>query len=125
MRPLFALSFVVAASACASGQTYTAQTVAGGALPVNIPGPSASLGTVNGVAVDTAGNAFIVVGNYHVVLRVDAASGVVTLAAGNGTPGYSGDNGPPPNPQLNNPGAGAVAPPGNLSTPVSYKNPIR
>ena len=125
MRPLFALSFVVAASACASGQTYTAQTVAGGALPVNIPGPSASLGTVNGVAVDTAGNAFIVVGNYHVVLRVDAASGVVTLAAGNGTPGYSGDNGPAASAQLNNPEAAAVDASGNLYIADSYNNRIR
>ncbi len=109
----------------ASGQTYTMQTVAGGALPVNIPGPSASLGTVNGVTVDTAGNAFIVVGNYHVVLRIDAASGTVTLAAGNGIPGYSGDNGPATSAQLNYPQGVAVDASGNLYIADSNNNRIR
>ena len=125
MRPLFALSLVVAAATSASGQTYTMQTVAGGALPVNIPGPSASLGTVNGVAVDTAGNAFIVVGNYHVVLRVDGASGIVTLAAGNGIPGYGGDNGPAASAELNYPQGVAVDASGNLYIADSYNNRIR
>ncbi len=101
------------------------QTVAGGALPVNIPGPSASLGTVNGVTVDTAGNAFIVVGNYHVVLRIDAASGTVTLAAGNGIPGYSGDNGPATSAQLNYPQGVAVDASGNLYIADSNNNRIR
>jgi sugar lactone lactonase YvrE len=125
MRPLFALSLVVAVATSASGQTYTMQTVAGGALPVNIPGPSASLGTVNGVTVDTAGNAFIVVGNYHVVLRIDAASGTVTLAAGNGIPGYSGDNGPATSAQLNYPQGVAVDASGNLYIADSNNNRIR
>jgi uncharacterized protein (TIGR03437 family) len=115
----------VAAATSASGQTYTMQTVAGGALPVNIPGPSASLGTVNGVAVDTAGNAFIVVGNYHVVLRVDGASGIVTLAAGNGIPGYGGDNGPAASAELNYPQGVAVDASGNLYIADSYNNRIR
>ena len=125
MRPLFALSLVVAVATSASGQTYTMQTVAGGALPVNIPGASASLGTVNGVAVDTAGNAFIVVGNYHVVLRVDAASGMITLAAGSGIPGYNGDNGPATSAQLNYPQAVAVDASGNLYIADSNNNRIR
>ena len=125
MRPACVLSYVLAASACACGQTYTIRTVAGGALPVNIPGPNASLGTVNGVAVDTAGNSFIVVGDYHVVLRVDAASGMVTLAAGNGTPGYSGDNGPATSAQLNWPEGVAVDASGNLYIADTNNNRIR
>ena len=125
MRVRPALSYVLAAAAGAFGQTYTITTVAGGALPVNIPGPSASLGTVNGVAVDAAGNAFIVVGGYHVVLRVDAASGMLTLAAGNGTPGYSGDNGPATSAQLNYPQAVAVDASGNLYIADTNNNRIR
>jgi len=49
---------------------------------VNIPGTSATLSAVAGVAVDAAGNAFFSSGNF--VLRLDATTGILTLAAGNG-----------------------------------------
>src|ERR1700733_3706193 len=54
----------------AYSQTSTIQTVAGGALPENTPGTSASLGAVNALAVDGAGNVFL--GLPSVVLRLDA-----------------------------------------------------
>src|SRR5580658_4332688 len=66
-------------------------TFAGGGLPINIPGTSASLYGPVAVAVDTGGNIFFVDNN--AVLRLDAKTNTVTLAAGNGTPGFSGDNG--------------------------------
>jgi sugar lactone lactonase YvrE len=83
------------------GQTYTISTFAGGALPVNVPGPSASLSNVSGVAVDTVGNVFFVSG--QAVFRLDAQIGVLTLVAGNGIGGFSGDigdNGPAVNAEL-------------------------
>ena len=47
------------------------------------------------IAVDTKGNVFFTNGFYgYFVLRLDAATGITTVAAGNGTAGFSGDNGP-------------------------------
>jgi len=80
-----------------SGQTYTISTFAGGVLPVNIPGTSAFLKPA-GVAVDKSGNVFFASGN--TVMRWDAATSILTLVAGNGTVGSSGDNGPALNAQL-------------------------
>jgi sugar lactone lactonase YvrE len=105
MRMFSAATLALSVSACAFGQSYTIRTFAGGALPENIPATSAILQWPSSVAVDGAGNLFIAVENYA-VLRVDATSRLVTLAAGNGTPGYSGDGGPATGAQL---GAGGIA----------------
>ena len=82
-------------------QTYTISTVAGGGPPTNLPGTSASLGLVAGVVADAAGNVFLASTQFNAVLRLDAKTGVLTLVAGNGTVGFSGDNGPATSAQLN------------------------
>jgi uncharacterized protein (TIGR03437 family) len=106
-------SILVAFSAFS--QTYTINTIAGGGLPVNVPGTSAGLGsTSGGIAVDSAGNVFIAAQDYNIVLRLDAASGVLTLVAGNGTYGFSGDNGPAGSAQLAFPAGVAVDSAGNV-----------
>ncbi|MGA2195212.1 MAG: IPT/TIG domain-containing protein [Bryobacteraceae bacterium] len=96
------------------GQTYTASTFAGAFAPENLPAASVSLNDVSGVAVDAAGNVFLSLPFYAVVMRVDAASGILTRFAGNGTNGFSGDNGPAVNAQLYDPGALALDAAGNL-----------
>jgi hypothetical protein len=72
-------------SSAASGQTYTISTFAGGALPLNIPATAASLGYDVPVAIasDRAGNLYFP--NQHTVMRLDAATGFLTVVAGNGT----------------------------------------
>jgi secreted PhoX family phosphatase len=106
------------------GQTYTITTFAGGGLPVNIPGTSASLpGPPRGVATDTAGNIFLPSGN--TVFRLDAKTGIVTLVAGNGTQGFSGDNGPATSAQLFNPLDVAVDSAGNIYIADAGNNRIR
>ena len=45
------------------------------------------------VAVDSAGDLFIGDANNHCLREVNAATGIITTVAGNGTPGYSGDGG--------------------------------
>src|SRR5260370_19493590 len=100
---LFLPTFV---SCAAFGQSCTISTFAGGALPVNVPGPSASLTGGSGIAVDSAGNIFFTSG--YTVLRLDAQTGILTLAAGNGTFGFSGDNGPATSAQLSYPEGLAV-----------------
>jgi len=98
----------------ASGQTYTISTFAGGALPVNIAGTSASLYYPTAVAVDKAGNVFLTDFFESIVLRLDATTGVLTLAAGNGTQGFSGDDGLATSAQLNGPNGVAVDSAGTL-----------
>jgi uncharacterized protein (TIGR03437 family) len=111
VRLLSAATFI---SCCAFGQTYTIRTFAGGGMPVNVPGISASLSSPNAVAADAAGNLFISDEGLNVVLRLDAATGVLTVVAGNGTYGSSGDGGPATSAQLANPSSVAVDAAGNL-----------
>ena len=84
-------------------QTYTISTVAGGALPTVGLRLAASLGSVNGVAVDPNGNVYLSATDYNVVLKLNASSGAIELEAGNGISGYSGDNGPAASAQLSAP----------------------
>ena len=93
MRVLSATVLALTASAWAFGQSYTIQTFAGGGLPVNIPATSAILQQPDSVALDAPGNIFFGVED-DAILRVDAKTGILTLVAGNGTPGFSGDGGP-------------------------------
>ena len=59
-----------------------------GGLAVNAP-------TSGGViCVDSADNFYIAERGNNRVLRVDGATGILTLAAGNGAPTSAGDNGP-------------------------------
>ena len=109
-------------------QTYTISTFAGGGLPINIPGTSASLdfelhGGPQYVAADPAGNVFFAYGN--TVLRLDATTGILTLAAGNGTQGFSGDNGPATSAQLDFLDGVAVDSAGNLYIADYGNNRVR
>src|SRR5438067_480277 len=103
MRVLPAVLLASIISYSAFGQTYTISTFAGGGLPVNIPGTSASLGrnVPQFIAADPAGNVFFV--DQNTVLRLNVTTGTLTLVAGNGTTGFSGDNGLATSAQLNDP----------------------
>ena len=57
---------------------------------MNIPGASPRI-SPQGLAVDSAGNLFAALSAQCILVRLDAVTGVVTLVAGNGTCGYSGD----------------------------------
>jgi len=109
MRKL-SLAFLV--SLPLAGQTYTVSTVAGGGIPVNIPATSADLPASPSVAVDAKGNVYF--SGFYTVLRMDAATRILTLVAGNATPGFSGDNGPAASAQLTQPNAVAVDSAGNV-----------
>jgi sugar lactone lactonase YvrE len=80
----------------------------------NGPAPAASLYYPNGIALDGAGNLFIADTYNHRVRRVDAKTGGITTVAGNGSLGYSGDNGPAASASLNYPQEIAVDTAGNL-----------
>jgi uncharacterized protein (TIGR03437 family) len=59
-----------------------------GKLAVTVP-----LGYINGVATDAGGNVYFTDPLEHLVLRV-APNGILSVIAGNGIAGYSGDGGP-------------------------------
>ena len=115
MRLLFAGVFTSVISCSVSGQTYIASPFAGSELPPHgLPGVSAGLGPVRGIAADASGNVFMSLNLYNSVVRLDAKSGNLTLVAGNGTYGYSGDGGPATSAQLLSPQGLAVDSAGNL-----------
>lgn len=67
-----------------------------------------------GVAVDGSGNIYFSEPGTHRVRKVAASTGIITTVAGNGTAGFSGDNGPGALAQLNEPMGVAVDAVGNL-----------
>ncbi len=120
LPPALLLASVVSFSAF--GQTYTISIFAGGGPAVlNIPGTSANLSLSPPIAVDPAGNLFFV--DQHIV--VHARTAILTAVAGNGTPVFSGDNGPATSAQLNRPLGLAVDSAGNLYVSDSGNSRIR
>ena len=112
MRRLAAAFLLLFTIRLADSQTYNIATFAGGGAPVNILATTASLLEPFTIAADQAGNFFLVNGN--TVLRWDATKGVMAVAAGNGTTGPGGDNGPATSAQLINPNGLVVDAAGDL-----------
>jgi hypothetical protein len=79
----------------------------------NGPATSAQLNYPYGMGPDSSGTLYIADHNNQRVRKV-TADGVITTAAGTGTAGYSGDNGPATSAQLNNPMGVEVDPAGIL-----------
>jgi uncharacterized protein (TIGR03437 family) len=91
-------------------------TVAGtgraGTIGVGGPATQAPV-SPKGIAVDAAGNLYIADAN-HRVLKVSATSGLLTMVAGTGAPGFNGDGKPATTAQLSFPTSVAVDGSGNL-----------
>jgi uncharacterized protein (TIGR03437 family) len=82
---------------------YRIQSIAGSASAGdNVPALQAVLKQAEGLAFDSAGNLYIADAGEHRVRRL-APNGILTTVAGNGTAGYSGDNGPATDAQLTSP----------------------
>ncbi len=106
---------LLAAALCAPqhalGQ-YAISTVAGGG-PNNLPALQSSIGFAVSVAQDTAGNFYISDSYSSQVFKVSTA-GTLTVVAGNGTIGYSGDGGVATSAQLSMPEGIAIDGSGNI-----------
>ena len=76
------------------------------------PATSAGLYGVTGVAVDSAGNLYIAESGDNRIRKV--SNGVITTIAGNGTAGFSGDEGPAASAEMNGIGGLAVDSDGNV-----------
>lgn len=79
-----------------------------------IPATSALLNFPSGVALDSAGDIYIADQSNNRVRKVDHSTGLISTVAGNGTAGFSGDNGPATAAMLNSPWGVAVDHKGNL-----------
>ncbi len=90
------------------------------------PAINASLGGVNGIAVDLAGNLYIADQGHARIRKVDT-SGIITTIAGNGQYSYSGDGGLATNAAINNPYAVAVESDGSvyISGPLGKPTQVR
>lgn len=82
-------------------------TIAGTGVSGLVPGEqtavSTPVGEPYGIAKGPDGALYICEIDTHVVRRLDEQSGKITIVAGNGTLGYSGDGGPATKAQLNQP----------------------
>jgi sugar lactone lactonase YvrE len=98
-------------------------TVAGGGSD-NVPALSVSIGGPEAVVKDAAGNTYILDNFFSRILKVNAI-GVLTVLAGNGTNGFSGDGAPAAGAQLHGPSAMFMDASGNFFIADSDNSVIR
>src|SRR2546422_959691 len=99
------IAFVLFLAATVSPAQSIITTIAGTTTAFRGDGAQATsvgIGYQEGLAVDAAGNIYICDSENHLVLKV-IPSGTITILAGNGQPGFSGDGGPARNASLNTP----------------------
>ena len=102
---------------------YTISTVAGGG-PNNLPALQSGIGYAASSARDAAGNTFIADSYSSQILEISTA-GTLTVVAGNGTIGYSGDAGPATQAALAHPESVALDGSGNLYIADTANSVIR
>jgi hypothetical protein len=88
------------------------------------PATKAQISSPTGIAVDAAGNLYLLDSN-NMVLRQVTPMGTIFTVAGNGTAGYSGDGLPAVDAQFNNPTGVAADKSGNLYLADTGNNVIR
>ena len=89
-------------------------TLAGSGTPFfsgdNGAATTATLALPRGLTIDAAGNLYLADTENHRIRRIDAATGIITTVAGDGTQTYAGDGGPAIVASLDTPRATAVSP---------------
>lgn len=89
------------------------------------PATAARFSLPSDLAFDAAGNMYVVDSSSQVVRRIAASTGIITTVAGNGTFGYSGDDGPATSAQFKYPAGIAVDGAGNLYIADSFNHAVR
>ncbi len=89
------------------------------------PATSADFALPRAVTLDTAGDLYIADTNNQVVWMLSAASANISIVAGDGITGYTGDGGPATSTSMNSPSGIAVDKTGNLYIADSGNNCIR
>jgi streptogramin lyase len=91
-----------------------------------VPATEATMGYPGDVTADAAGNIYFDDWASDSVRRVDAITGILTIVAGNGVFGYSGDGGPAINAEFGGlESVGGVDAAGNVYVPDTYNERIR
>ena len=115
LKLIASVSILLGAALCAPEHSlgqYVISTIAGGG-PNNLPPLQSSIGQAESVVLDASGNLYISDSYSSQVFKV-SATGILTVAAGNGTIGYSGDGGLATSAQLSGPEGLSVDGSGNL-----------
>jgi len=86
---------------------------------------AATLALPHGITIDSAGNLYLADTENHRIRRIDATTGIITTAAGNGTQGFSGDTGPAIAAQLDSPSNPAISPTNLLTLSDTANQRIR
>jgi sugar lactone lactonase YvrE len=89
------------------------------------PATSAEIGSPQAAALDASGNLYFADTINDVVWMVSASTGIISIVAGNGTQGYSGDNGPATSAQLESISGLAVDSAGNIYISDYYDDVVR
>ena len=90
----------------------------------SVPALTASLGQVRGIAVDIGGNVFLTDQDNSMVMRI-SPDGMLTVLAGNGSRGFSGEGGQATSASLSYPAGVAVDVAGNVYFADTSNNRIR
>ena len=117
---IFLLGLIAEAPARAQ---HTISTVAGGG-PNNLPALSSSIGEPSNIGRDGAGNFYIADSLSNRIFKVDSG-GNLTIVAGNGGNGFSGDGGPATSAELSGPFGMFVDSAGNIFIADDYNFRIR
>ena len=105
IRKVLAATGVISTIAGNSGGAYAGDGGYAAAAAISFP---------QGAATDSSGNLYFADSNNHSIRKVNAATGVISTVAGNGSPGNSGDLGPATQASLNTPHGVAVDGSGNV-----------
>ncbi len=89
------------------------------------PAADAQLNYPFGIACDLTGNIYIADQYNHRIRKIDASSGLITTIAGNGIPGFSGDDSVATNAKLKVPASVALDDSGNIYIADQYNNRVR
>lgn len=102
---------------------YSINSVSGGG-PNNLQALQSSIGFAQSIAFDASGNAYIADSYSSQIFKV-STSGTLTVVAGNGSMGYSGDGGPATSAALNRPEGVFVDGSGNIFIADTDNNVVR